>query len=84
MTKEEIENLATPPPGMFHRDLYLLECCLFRFGITTVADVDDDHFIKPITDANHLSPVLIVRKPDNADESSRVHAAAASHAALHA
>ena len=28
-------------------------------------------FIKPITDANHLSPVLIVRKPDNADGSSR-------------
>ena len=38
LTKEEIENLATPPPGMSHMDLlYLLECCMFRFGITTVA-----------------------------------------------
>ena len=38
LTNEDIESIAAPPLGMSHVGLYLLECCLFRFGITTVAD----------------------------------------------
>ena len=28
---------------MSHADLFILECCLLRFGITTVTAEDDEH-----------------------------------------
>ena len=44
ITAEEVANLRAPPPGMSHADLYILECCLLRFGITTVTTEGDDHY----------------------------------------
>ena len=43
ITAAEVEQLRAPPPGMSHADLFILECCLLRFGITTVTAEDDEH-----------------------------------------